>query len=204
MTDTTWKWATLDATGLELVQDAEKTLGADIVLAYAEGGPRTDPRVREGLKPAAAGRRQAGVPAGRRAAARRRRRGLPARLIPPPHPRARGDAAGAASGRPARARRADPPPAIAADVGGVVRRPPRRPALVLAAGFLALIAAGTLLLVLPVSAAAGTWTSPVTALFTATSAACVTGLVVVDTAPLERASGRSSSCCSSRWAASAS
>ena len=53
MTDTTYRWATLDANGLELVQDAEKTLGADIVLAYAEGGPRTDPRVREGLNPAA-------------------------------------------------------------------------------------------------------------------------------------------------------
>lgn len=53
MTDTTYRWATLDANGLELVQDAEKTLGADIVLAYAEGGPRTDPRLREGLKPAA-------------------------------------------------------------------------------------------------------------------------------------------------------
>ena len=74
------------------------------------------------------------------------------------------------------------PQAIVADATRVVRRPPRRPALVLAAGFLALIAIGTGLLTLPLSAAAGTWTSPVDALFTATSAVCVTGLVVVDTA----------------------
>ncbi|HYO44530.1 MAG TPA: potassium transporter TrkG [Candidatus Limnocylindrales bacterium] len=73
------------------------------------------------------------------------------------------------------------PQAIAADAASAVRRPPRRPALVLAAGFLALIAIGTGLLTLPLSAAAGTWTSPVDALFTATSAVCVTGLVVVDT-----------------------
>jgi hypothetical protein len=52
MTDTTWKWATLDEKGLELVQEAERTLGADVVLVYAEGGPRTDGRTREGLKPA--------------------------------------------------------------------------------------------------------------------------------------------------------
>jgi trk system potassium uptake protein len=36
-------------------------------------------------------------------------------------------------------------------------------------------------LMLPMSSAAGEWTSPLTALFTATSAVCVTGLVVVDT-----------------------
>ena len=53
MTDTTWKWATLDTEGLDLVQDAENTLGADIVLAYSEGAPRTDPRLRAGLMPAA-------------------------------------------------------------------------------------------------------------------------------------------------------
>ncbi|HEU0245252.1 MAG TPA: potassium transporter TrkG [Candidatus Limnocylindrales bacterium] len=64
----------------------------------------------------------------------------------------------------------------------MVRRPPRRPALVLAFGFLVLIAIGTGLLVLPVASADGAWTHPVTALFTATSAVCVTGLVVVDTA----------------------
>ncbi|WP_342766649.1 TrkH family potassium uptake protein [Xylanimonas oleitrophica] len=47
-------------------------------------------------------------------------------------------------------------------------------------GFLATIAVGTLLLTLPVSAA-GRSASLLEALFTATSAACVTGLAVVDT-----------------------
>ncbi len=47
-------------------------------------------------------------------------------------------------------------------------------------GFLAVITVGTLLLLLPFSLASGTWSSPVTALFTATSAVCVTGLSVVD------------------------
>lgn len=74
------------------------------------------------------------------------------------------------------------PLAIRVDVARAIRRPPRRPALVLALGFLVLIAIGTGLLILPVSAVSGEWTRPVTALFTATSAVCVTGLVVVDTA----------------------
>jgi hypothetical protein len=52
MTDVTWKWATLDEKGLELVQEAERTIGADIVLVYAAGAPRTDGRTREGLRPA--------------------------------------------------------------------------------------------------------------------------------------------------------
>lgn len=47
-------------------------------------------------------------------------------------------------------------------------------------GFLAVITIGTLLLMLPFSTAAGTWNSPVVALFTSTSAVCVTGLSVVD------------------------
>jgi trk system potassium uptake protein len=47
-------------------------------------------------------------------------------------------------------------------------------------GFLAVITVGTLLLMLPFSTAAGTWNSPVVALFTSTSAVCVTGLSVVD------------------------
>jgi trk system potassium uptake protein TrkH len=68
------------------------------------------------------------------------------------------------------------------EVARAIRRPPRRPALVLATGFLVIIAIGTVVLMLPVSSAAGTWTHPITALFTATSAVCVTGLVVVDTA----------------------
>lgn len=48
-------------------------------------------------------------------------------------------------------------------------------------GFAAMIAAGTILLVLPISSRSGEWTSFVDALFTATSGVCVTGLVVVDT-----------------------
>jgi len=48
-------------------------------------------------------------------------------------------------------------------------------------GFLAMITVGTFLLILPFSAQDGTWTDPITALFTATSAVCVTGLAVVDT-----------------------
>jgi hypothetical protein len=52
MAETTWKWATLDEQALELVQEAERTIGADVVLVYAAGGPRTDGRTREGLRPA--------------------------------------------------------------------------------------------------------------------------------------------------------
>ena len=49
-------------------------------------------------------------------------------------------------------------------------------------GFLAVILIGTLLLSLPVSAKSGLRTPFSDALFTATSAVCVTGLVVLDTA----------------------
>ena len=48
--------------------------------------------------------------------------------------------------------------------------------------FLGAILFGTLLLWLPVSTAPGQHTGPLTALFTATTSVCVTGLVVVDTA----------------------
>lgn len=51
----------------------------------------------------------------------------------------------------------------------------------LAAGFGLIILVGTLLLMLPFSSRSGSWTSFLNALFTATSATCVTGLVVVDT-----------------------
>ncbi len=61
-------------------------------------------------------------------------------------------------------------------------RKPRSPAFVLLVGFSLLILVGTVLLALPISSASGTWTVPLTALFTATSAVCVTGLVLVDTA----------------------
>lgn len=47
--------------------------------------------------------------------------------------------------------------------------------------FLLIILVGTFFLMLPVSSQSGKFTDPITALFTATSATCVTGLVVVDT-----------------------
>jgi trk system potassium uptake protein TrkH len=62
------------------------------------------------------------------------------------------------------------------------RAQPLSPAATLVVGFLLLILVGTLLLLLPWSMAEGQRTDVVTALFTATSAACVTGLVIVDTA----------------------
>jgi trk system potassium uptake protein len=48
-------------------------------------------------------------------------------------------------------------------------------------GFLVLISVGTLLLLLPFATSSGEWNDPLVALFTATSAVCVTGLIVVDT-----------------------
>ena len=52
----------------------------------------------------------------------------------------------------------------------------------IAFGFLALILAGAVLLAAPFARTAGTWGSASTALFTACSAVCVTGLTVVDIA----------------------
>jgi trk system potassium uptake protein len=49
-------------------------------------------------------------------------------------------------------------------------------------GFIAVILAGTALLMMPFATNSGQWSSLITALFTATSAVCVTGHVVVDTA----------------------
>ena len=65
-------------------------------------------------------------------------------------------------------------------------RPPRltrrlAPAQVIVAGFGSAVALGTLLLMLPISSADGRWTGFVDALFTSTSAICVTGLIVTDT-----------------------
>jgi trk system potassium uptake protein len=64
------------------------------------------------------------------------------------------------------------------------RRParsrPLSPALIVW-GLAAVIVAGALLLMLPAAADDGRVTDPLTALFTATSAVCTTGLVVVDT-----------------------
>jgi trk system potassium uptake protein TrkH len=61
------------------------------------------------------------------------------------------------------------------------RRPPLPASFVLTLGFAALIGIGTFLLALPVASASGQPTPLLDALFTATSAVCVTGLVVVDT-----------------------
>lgn len=55
-----------------------------------------------------------------------------------------------------------------------------RPAQIVLLGFLAVIAVGTLLLLLPFATRTGESTSFLDALFTATSASCVTGLVVAD------------------------
>jgi trk system potassium uptake protein TrkH len=62
-----------------------------------------------------------------------------------------------------------------------VRRPLSPPA-VLVGGFGVLVAIGTILLLLPISTEPGVTTDFFVALFTATSAVCVNGLVVVDTA----------------------
>jgi trk system potassium uptake protein TrkH len=60
-------------------------------------------------------------------------------------------------------------------------RRPLSPSAVLVLGFAILVAIGTVLLALPMSTQPGRTTDIVTALFTATSAVCVNGLVVVDT-----------------------
>ena len=52
---------------------------------------------------------------------------------------------------------------------------------IIAVGYLMVIVAGTLLLLLPFATAKGKSTDFLTALFTATTSTCVTGLVVVDT-----------------------
>ena len=54
-------------------------------------------------------------------------------------------------------------------------------AQIVAISFAAVIFCGTILLLLPVSSASGESCGLMTALFTATSATCVTGLVLVDT-----------------------
>ena len=48
-------------------------------------------------------------------------------------------------------------------------------------GFVVMIVIGALLLMLPISTKSGEWTNPIDAFFTATSAGCVTGLIVYDT-----------------------
>lgn len=55
------------------------------------------------------------------------------------------------------------------------------PTRLIVGSFAVLVILGTVLLILPVSSNDGRWTPPVDALFTATSATCVTGLAVYDT-----------------------
>ena len=52
---------------------------------------------------------------------------------------------------------------------------------IFALGFLAIILIGAILLCLPISSKSGKWTGFLDALFTSTSATCVTGLIVFDT-----------------------
>lgn len=56
-----------------------------------------------------------------------------------------------------------------------------QPTRAVVVGFLSIILIGALLLTLPISSRTGEWTDFMTTLFTATSATCVTGLIVVDT-----------------------
>ncbi|WP_245866052.1 TrkH family potassium uptake protein [Prauserella marina] len=58
----------------------------------------------------------------------------------------------------------------------------RRPAVTVVLGFAVVVVIGTVLLTLPIASARGQPTDLVRALFTATSAVCITGLAVVDTA----------------------
>jgi trk system potassium uptake protein TrkH len=66
-------------------------------------------------------------------------------------------------------------------MAGAMRRRPLSPPQVLAVSFGGLILLGTALLSLPVASATASALAPVDALFTSTSAVCVTGLIVVDT-----------------------
>ena len=63
-----------------------------------------------------------------------------------------------------------------------LRPTPWHPAVVFLYGFAVVILIGAVLLSLPISSASGRWTPFLVALFTSTSAVCVTGLVLVDTA----------------------
>src|SRR3990170_2833715 len=72
--------------------------------------------------------------------------------------------------------------AVALDKPSPLARLELNPAQTIVAGFAGVILVGALLLSLPVATESGTFPPFLTALFTATSAVCVTGLVVVDTA----------------------
>lgn len=51
MTQATWSWAELDEAQLELVDEAERELGADFVLVYRPGPPGIAPAVLGGVEP---------------------------------------------------------------------------------------------------------------------------------------------------------
>lgn len=81
-----------------------------------------------------------------------------------------------------RVRLARPPKAQHVPVPALARhRRTERPALVFVYGFASFILVGAIILTLPIASADGQWTPFLDALFTATSAVCVTGLAVVDT-----------------------
>lgn len=55
------------------------------------------------------------------------------------------------------------------------------PTRIIALSFILVILTGTILLCLPLASRTGEWTQPLDALFTSTSATCVTGLIIADT-----------------------
>jgi trk system potassium uptake protein TrkH len=67
-------------------------------------------------------------------------------------------------------------------INALLKRVSTRPAQAVLLSFLSVIIVGTLLLMLPYAVSGGTRLGFVDSLFTATSAVCVTGLIVVDTA----------------------
>ncbi len=56
-----------------------------------------------------------------------------------------------------------------------------KPTQIIVVGFALIVLLGAFLLMLPISSRTGEWTGFLTALFTATSTTCITGLIVVDT-----------------------
>lgn len=91
---------------------------------------------------------------------------------------------------PAEPKRKSPPSSTGVSRTGIRRRERlslrlskllQRPTRVLIVGYILVISSGALLLMMPASSRSGAFTPPVEALFTATTATCVTGLVVYDT-----------------------
>src|SRR5688500_10931059 len=70
---------------------------------------------------------------------------------------------------------------VASRLAGSVRRRRLHPAQAVVVGFAAAVSIGTLLLMLPVAKAGPGGATFMEALFTATSAVCVTGHIIVDT-----------------------